>query len=311
MTIAIIRLSALGDIVYSASILAILKARHPGASITWVVDERFAGILKNVPHIDRLVALPLHRAFKQRSLGLLRQLIQTLSTLPSFDLIIDVQGLIKSQIVSRLLTGHRIGYDSRSAKEGLLSCVYHEHATIPYQNHILERTATLLSVALQQSCHADDLKPSGFLFPEAGSQARNGSILLVIGASNAEKSLTPEQWIELGQQLNQPLSLLYHSQEEETNARTIAASLPQATLLPRHDLSELASVIASMQLVIGGDTGPTHIAWGVGTPSITLFLTTDPKRFCIGTPEHPCLQIDSWDDGSIAQITETAQKFLA
>ena len=58
MRVLIVRLGALGDVVHTVPLAAALCRRLPDAAVDWVVDERYAGLLRTVPGLDRLVALP-------------------------------------------------------------------------------------------------------------------------------------------------------------------------------------------------------------------------------------------------------------
>ena len=49
-------------------------------------------------------------------------------------------------------------------------------------------------------------------------------------------------------------------------------------LLPKLTLNDLKKVIDHCDLLIGNDTGPTHMAWGLNRPSITLFGPTPVNR---------------------------------
>lgn len=86
LKIAIVKLSALGDIVHAAIVLQFIKKHYPNAHITWLVDARFASLLKDHPLIDELVVLPLKQSFKQS--------YKILKTLGKFDKVIDLQGLL-------------------------------------------------------------------------------------------------------------------------------------------------------------------------------------------------------------------------
>lgn len=49
-------------------------------------------------------------------------------------------------------------------------------------------------------------------------------------------------------------------------------------VMPKLDLNDLKAVIARTDLVIGNDTGPTHMAWALNKPSITVFGPTPISR---------------------------------
>lgn len=63
-------------------------------------------------------------------------------------------------------------------------------------------------------------------------------------------------------------------------------------VLPRGSLDELKYVISKCSLLIGNDTGPTHMAWGLNVPSITIFGPTPTNRVYV-TPINKVVKSDS------------------
>ncbi|MDQ7059993.1 MAG: glycosyltransferase family 9 protein [Sulfurimonas sp.] len=114
--IAIVRLSALGDIVNSAVVLQFISKYYPNAEIEWISEEVFAPLLKLLPELTAVHTINLKKAKKEKSLKLLLSTIKRLKRLNSFDIVIDMQGLIKSAFVSRLIDKDTHGFDKSSTK---------------------------------------------------------------------------------------------------------------------------------------------------------------------------------------------------
>jgi heptosyltransferase-1 len=87
--IAIVRLSALGDIVNTAVVLQIIRKVYPNAVIDWFVEEAFAPILVNHSLLNEVIPVPLKRLKKTRSFALLKEMIHTLKSREHYDHIID------------------------------------------------------------------------------------------------------------------------------------------------------------------------------------------------------------------------------
>ena len=100
MRIAIVKLSALGDIVHAMFVLQLIKKFNNEISIDWVVEERFKGLLDSNPQINQVHSVNLRNAKKKKSIYLLYQELKKFKQLESFDLVIDMQGLIKSALIS-------------------------------------------------------------------------------------------------------------------------------------------------------------------------------------------------------------------
>lgn len=143
--VAIVRLSSLGDVVVSASLLANARALYPQVSIDWIVDSSFSAVLESSLSIDRLIAIPLKKGGLRAICGIMRQL----RGLGQYDMVIDMQGLIKSAIVARMVKARAYwGFRQDSIKEPLASVFYTHKVEIAYSEHILKRNAKLLLSAL-------------------------------------------------------------------------------------------------------------------------------------------------------------------
>jgi heptosyltransferase-1 len=104
MKVAIVKLSALGDIVHAMVALQFIKSNITDIEIDWIVEERYADILKHNPDINQILTLNL-KALKQNKIGLFSELKKIKSYAANhYDLVIDAQGLIKSAITATFLS---------------------------------------------------------------------------------------------------------------------------------------------------------------------------------------------------------------
>ena len=112
MKIAIVKLSALGDIVHAMVALQFIKAHFPEIQIDWIVEERFAEVLENNPDINHILTVNL-KSLKTNKAGIFQQIKNVRKyALNNYDLVIDAQGLIKSAIIAKLLGKHIAGFDA-------------------------------------------------------------------------------------------------------------------------------------------------------------------------------------------------------
>lgn len=153
--VGIVRLSSFGDVVVSSSLLAGFRAAltqlaiqlDSRVCIEWFIDERFAGILADSPAIDVLHALPMRTLKTPKSV---RNMWRFLQGLGEFDIVLDLQGLLKSALVGRALRGKQfVGFSFFSAREGFASVVYSNRVQIPYDSNILVRNFALYARALE------------------------------------------------------------------------------------------------------------------------------------------------------------------
>lgn len=312
-SIAIVRLSALGDIVNGAVVLQFIKEFYPDVSITWITEEVFAPILSNVQEIDTVKSVNLKKLKREKSLSLLLSTISELKTLATFDLVIDMQGLLKSAIVAKFLGHKRHGFDKNSTRESLASLFYTSNSSISYENNVVKRNSFVIADALGFSITDKMLLNKRAVFPITHTfthQSQKKQIALVIGASWASKIYPKELVLEVVKNLQEDSHIIWGNEAERTSAEWICKHSSFATLAPQLSLPELTDYISSMDLLIGNDTGPTHIAWAQNIPSITLLGPTTtrmiyetPKNIGIKSPSEVNILKINKNDFSIKEIT--------
>ena len=311
--IAIVRLSALGDIVNSAVVLQFIHQRYPSAQIEWITEEVFAPLLQSHPLLYKVHSVNLKKLKKERSFSLLKQTISYLKSLGDFDIIIDMQGLIKSSIVARLIGKNTHGFDKNSTREGLASLFYKTTSHIAYDKNIVKRNSFIVADALGFEIDDAMLLAKDDVFPTSPyahqTQENKKNIAIVIGASWESKKYPKEKVLKLVNELQENALIIWGGEDELSDASWICEHSEFAYLAPKMSLVELVSYISSCDLLIGNDTGPTHMAWGQNIPSITLFGPTNermiyenPKNIAIHSPSDVNIFKINKQDFSIKEI---------
>ncbi|ADU84307.1 lipopolysaccharide heptosyltransferase I [Helicobacter pylori] len=296
MKIAIVRLSALGDIIVSAVFLAMIKERFIHAQIEWFVDERFSAILEHSPYIDKLHPIALKSALKSFNPLKIFKLFKSLRAY-EYDIIIDMQGLIKSALITQCLKApKKVGFDYASAREGLSALFYSQKVSIAYEEPILKRNFTLISQALNlpKKEISQSLTSRSKVFSYQDSSQINAlnlnenkpKILFVLETSKINKTYPIERFKELALMLESvQICLLWHADEKKAAALYDALKNQcDILLLPKLTLNEVKALLFRMDLIIGGDTGITHLAWALQKASITLYGNTPMERFKLESP---------------------------
>ncbi len=290
MKIAIIRLSALGDIIQSAIILQFIKAYKKDIELHWFVDERFKSILENHPLIDRLYALPLKDKKIFKSLKILLKARKN-----NYDFAIDLQGLIKSAITSRILSKNNFGFDKNSLKESFASNFYHQKFAMSYNENVFVRYLSLASfmlnvdfepkdIAFKQAVFKDDENLCKALYEELKLSENEKNILLHLGSSEENKIYPLEKLKKLcvlmEEEFKARILLCWGNENEKKMAQELEKSGKNLEMLRRLNLKELIALTKIVNLVIGNDSGPTHLAFAMNKPSITIFGATWDTRVC-------------------------------
>ncbi|EAK7458743.1 lipopolysaccharide heptosyltransferase I [Campylobacter coli] len=299
MKIAIIRLSALGDIIQSAVVLQFIKKFKKDIEIHWFVDEKFEGILKNHPLIDKLYALPLKDKKIIQSLKILLEARKN-----NYNAVMDLQGLIKSALVSRILSRNNFGFDKNSLKESFAHNFYNQKLSIDYNENVFVRYLGLTSFMFNKDFDPKDLafKEDVFsvdeklkqLLSEKMQLTKNKKNILIHVGSSEENKIYPKTKLALLCKLivkefpKIKIFLGWGNLKEYEFAKEVielgAINQDNIEIAPKFSLEELIVFTKSMDLIIGNDSGPTHLAFALNRPSITIFGATWDTRVCFRTP---------------------------
>jgi len=282
MKIAIVKLTALGDIVHAMVALQFIKAHSPAIKIDWIVEERFADVLKNNPDIDHILTVNL-KSLKTSKAGIFQQIKAVRNyALNNYDLVIDAQGLIKSAVIARLLGKRIAGFDANSIREKAASWFYDVKLPCAYHSNAIARNAFVLSSPLGINITAEQiLNKKPFLFfnnedPQIYDflEKDRKNIVLVIGSSWDSKNYPADKFVKIALTLQQNCLVVWGSEQEREKADWMSTQSGNILVMPRLDLNSLKALIAKADLLIGNDTGPTHMAWALNKPSITIFGPT-------------------------------------
>jgi heptosyltransferase-1 len=292
MRILIIKTSALGDIIHALPVLDYLRQVSPGARIDWVVEEAFLELLSGNPLIDRLIPVAFKRWRKSpaalqtlHEIGAFRRYLQE----REYDLVFDIQGNTKSGLVCWLANSHRkIGFDRDNMQEQLNSLFTDQKVALhPDDRHATIRYLRIVSapfgidpagLALTTDIHtAHDDEAAGRLVPPA-----DGPVLLFHTGTTWQTKLWHESgWIALARDLltRYPAAVILLSwgngPERESALRIAQLVGPRARVLERMSLKGFAALLKRVDCVVGGDTGPVHLAAVVGTATVSFYRCTD------------------------------------
>lgn len=303
--ICIVKLSAMGDIIHAMVALQFIKKELPNCQIDWIVEDGFKGVLENNPHIDNILTVNL-KSIKKNKSEIFNQLklLKTYSK-NNYDVVIDAQGLLKSAIVSKIV-GSRVvgsftaGFDKDSIRESIASWFYDKKVYIPYEKNAIDRNIKVLSEPLEIKINKDDiLNKEPFLFYNKDNNYTNESqakILFVVGASKENKIYPKEKFLELAQRLDEKILVVWGNDEEYETAKWLESNSNLIEVAPKGNIDKLKFNIQNCKLVIGGDTGPTHMAWGLNVASITIFGNTPEYRNTYITNINKVIKSNSYVD---------------
>jgi heptosyltransferase-1 len=285
--ILIVKLSSLGDVIHALPTLEALRSLYPKAHITWLVEEPHAPVLAAHPALDEVWLAPRLRLGNSRFWLDLRdsfKLARRVRRQP-FDLVIDLQGLLKSAAwVALANSSRKLGYDRTRE----LSYLALTERLAPYdpEAHAVRR---YLNVA--RSLGAPAKAPRFRLgIPEPPDlihllPLENGQPLAVMhpGARWPTKLWPAGHWAHLADCLARDKGfrvIITGSPGDRALAEEIVAlcKTPPLNLAGRTSLAELAAVLKQARVAVTTDTGPMHLAAALRTPVAALFGPTAPWR---------------------------------
>jgi len=295
--ILIVKVSALGDVVHALPVLAWLKSADPDVQIDWLVEEGFAALLDGHPLLRRVHRIATKSWRQKGKLAAMRKAWEMTFTLrrEQYDVVLDLQGNSKSGFFT-LLSGARLRYGF--AHDGVrewpnLLATNRQVALSPAQHHISDRTLAIARAAFPggtDQCLAGPLPVTPGAAAKVADQLAGFDLIkrhfavLHYGTTWQTKLWSVENWQQLVCLLADtgdvfPV-LTWGSAEEKTVVDEIAqaAGSGRALVWPRGTLPELVALLSRAAVVVGGDTGPVHIAAAVGTPTVSLFRVTDNTR---------------------------------
>ena len=290
MKILLVRVSSLGDVLHNLPMVADLLRHDPAAQIDWVVEEGYVSLVRLNPHVRKIIPFALRRWRKslssQATRDEMRAFVRTLRE-EQYDYVFDTQGLLKTGIImgaARLAPGGRkVGLANGSEGSGYegVSRLFHTNSIrLDARTHAVARGRL---VAGRQLGYAVDSAPDFGLPPPQPGDARPAWMpagdyaVFFHGTARAGKKWAAANWIATGAALApMPVLLAWGSPAEQADAEALAASLPNARVLPKLSMMDAVSLARHAALAIGVDTGLTHIAAAFLRPTVEIYADS-PK----------------------------------
>lgn len=290
MNVLLIRTSALGDVVHALPVLTALRRHLPEARIAWVVEEWIAPVVADHPDLDLAIPVRLRAwgkvPFARSTLRGVRELRRALRSFAP-DVALDLMGNHKAGALAALSPARRRIGLARAYRREPSSALWINKGVAPRGPHAVDRMLSVLDgLGLPQ-------EPADFgaakIFraePEAIrrqlAEHPEPYVLLHAGAGWANKIYPAAWWGAVARRIEASTGLRTRvavaSGEERLAEEVVAHSAGAAQAVEAHDLPTLAALIRQASLVLGGDSGPTHLAHALGVPILMLMGPTDPAR---------------------------------
>jgi heptosyltransferase-1 len=286
MRLLVLRLSALGDVVHTIPAVVSLKER---ADVTWVVEAPYAELIEIVAGVN---TIPVRMKKDPKTA------FAAVRRMRGFDASIDFQGLIKSAVLPWVArVKERIGFDTNAIREKPAALFTNTHVRVDTTKHVIDQNLELAGV------RSGEGNWDAFVTPVDV----RGEIVLLPGAGKPNK-IWPH-FAELAKRLGDRSLVVWGPGEREL------AEATGARLAPPTNLRELAWILRNAEVVIGGDTGPLHLADALGTKVVGLYGPTDPRRNGPYRQLHRVIDrfqsTKSMESISVEEVMKLTEKVLA
>lgn len=279
--VLLVRPSSLGDIVYALAIVSDLAMHAPQLAVDWVAEEAFVPLVRLDPRVRHVVPLGLRRwrgaplaRHTWRDANAFRRALRG----ERYTAIVDLQEQVKGALISRIAHGTRHGFDRNSIREPIATMLHDVHHQVERQQHFVDKCRALAAAAL--GYRVDGPARWQFVPPATAAVMPPGRFAIVFHATSRHDKLWPEDaWRALLTQFAAAgitTLLPWGNADEEQRSRRLAAGADAAIVPPPRSLPELAALIRHAEIVVGVDTGLTHLAAAMGAPTVAVFTTTDP-----------------------------------
>jgi heptosyltransferase I len=285
----IVKTSSMGDVVHALPAVSDLLSVFPNLHVEWLVERAFADIPALHPGVKRVWPMAWRKWRKtlmqpdtRAAMSALRRGLRA----EPFDAVLDLQGLLKSALWARQARGPVLGYDRSSAREPLASLLYARHARVSKDMHAVQRNRQL--AAAHGSYTLPNTPPNfGIQAPQDGpwqaaAVGARGTAALILGGSRPASMWPDAHWTALAQQLTTagltPIPV-WGTPAEKLRAEALlkACGLRSEDALPPFlSVRDTAVVLGRAAVVVGHDTGFTHLAAALGCTTVGINIDHAP-----------------------------------
>ncbi|MDO4937947.1 MAG: lipopolysaccharide heptosyltransferase I [Sutterellaceae bacterium] len=305
--ILIIKSSSMGDVVHALPVAYDIKQALPDCQLHWVVEESFADIVTLSPWIDKHITTAFRRWRKtilksdtRREIAEVKAELQA----EKYDIVIDLQGLMRSALVARWTKADTVGYSKDTIREPLASYLYRRTECVPESLTPVLRYRTMASRVLGYPINEKEPRFGLKVAPVTPAGVTGEYAALAVNTSRPEKLWPQSRWIEVAKALKSEgmqSVFFWGNEQERLRVEEIASAVEGLVVMPRSNIRALAQAIAGAKCLLGVDTGFSHLGAALGVPSVGIIVGTSAELFRL-VSEGACATVG--DKGVIPQPEE-------
>lgn len=298
-------MSSLGDLFHALPAVRALKTGL-GATVDWVAHDSFVEVVRCFTDVERVISFPRARFWD----GIIE--FRAELRRHAYDYVFDLQGLLKSALVTGMARARRrVGPSFRREGAGLF---YDVVAGAKNKNrHAVEEcrdSVRFLGLPVGEA-------EFPVTFPEYPAAPHYPRVSFLPCSRRREKNWPPDRFVEVGRELvkKRGAAIYLVGGAADTDACSFIASKLEGrihNLAGRTSLPELGGLLKQMDLMVTVDSGPMHMAAALGIPVVAVFGPTFPERTGpYGSSHRVIKQGERLDQLPSAPVTEAALSFLS
>jgi heptosyltransferase-1 len=284
--ILIVRTSSLGDLVHMLPAISDIARHVPDAQIDWLVEDAFAQIPAWHPAVNEVIRIA-HRRWRRNwwsaEVRRERAALEENLRARNYDIVLDMQALLKTVWFVRMASGTKHGLDWRSAREPLATVFYDVRHRVEFWQPAVTRQRKLAAATFGYTYEgAPDFGLQAFEQEAHVLRLHEDPYAVIMPSASRDDKLWPVQdWhavFDVLAKAGLQLKLLAGNAAELARAEALIATRARAMVLPRMDLTEAARCLAGATLMVGLDSGLTHLSAALGRPTIGIYKASTPVR---------------------------------
>jgi lipopolysaccharide heptosyltransferase I len=298
-SLLVVRLSAMGDVIHTLPAVQALRRAFPNAMIGWIIEERWVELLcaagtplrgprsAGRPLADWVHIVDLKGWGKSLfNLGTVERIVRAWNDVRSahYDIAVDLQGAIRSAVLARW-SGAPVVWGASQTRETPAS-LWYTRKTIVRGAHVIEQNLSVVEAMIGERLIVPQAELPRSQASESVIETRLKETgicdfaILNPGAGWGAKRWPAERYGQVARELADcgVQSIINYGPGEEVLAHEVELSSGGSARGLKCSISELIALTRRARLFIGGDTGPLHLAAGLGIPVVGIYGPTDPVR---------------------------------
>ncbi len=277
-SVCILRLSAIGDVCNTLSVVQAIQTQWPSTKITWIASTLEAQLLKGASEGIEVITFDK----KKGAAGYLATWRQLKGR--RFSALLHMQTAIRASFLTLgIKADYTLGFDAKRSQD-LQHLFTNVKVPSPEKPHVLDGLkAFATTLGIPEFTPTWHIPHSEADIEWAATLTKEPTVIIVPGASKTYKNWTPEGYIGLSQHiLNQNYRVILAGSPAPSEielAAEIVHSVPEVTnLVGKTSLDQLFALLKLADIVVSPDTGPAHMANAVATPVLGLYAHHNPMR---------------------------------